>query len=98
MMNNIESTADIQNAINWMMVNSVMLKNGVSRSKHTAFSYTPTIIKKARFDQLIKAAPIFGKLLSAVASDTHFLRQAIEPVAADDAFFHELLNMHQAIH
>ncbi|MFC5080501.1 glutathione synthase [Vibrio thalassae] len=53
---------------------------------------------KARFDQLIKAAPIFGKLLSAVASDAHFLRKAIEPVAADDAFFHELLNMHQAIH
>lgn len=92
------STAAIQDAINWMMTHNVMLKATPGSSKHAAISLTPATISEARFDALRESAPIFGQLINAVAENHEFLREAIEPVAQGDAFFRELLAMHQAIH
>ncbi|UJF20157.1 glutathione synthetase [Vibrio sp. SS-MA-C1-2] len=88
----------VQHAIDWAMLHNVMLKASNFTSRHAPFSFTPLLIEKDRYQQLIDASPLFGKLINLISDDHKLIREAILPVAESDDFFSALLEMHEQIH
>ena len=88
----------IANAAEWSLMHGFALKTSAGAARHCPFSFTPTLISKARFQELQAAVPLFGKLLHHVSEDHDFIQQAITPLVGADPFFENLLSLHQQIH
>ncbi|ABV87615.1 glutathione synthase [Shewanella pealeana] len=93
-----QTTQAATDAIEWALTHGMALKTTPYSATHTAFSFTPTPISKARYQQLVDSVGLLGKLVHFVSEDHRFLNQAIAPITKGDPFFKALLEMHQAIH
>lgn len=92
-MRNVTTTA-----INWAMLNGLLLKSSPMSAKHAPFVLTPTPLDGAKFELMRQASVAFGKLIDAVSKDEGYLRALIGPLVESDPFFSALLEMHTAIH
>ena len=88
----------LQDAIEWALLHGFALKTASGAAIHCAFSLAPTLIDRERFQKLKQAVPLFGKLLHAVSEDYNFIQRIMAPIADADAFFAQLVKLHQQIH
>ncbi len=87
----------IDDAIEWALQHGFALKTGQGIATHCAFSLAPALIERQRFAELKDVAPLFGKLIHSVAEDYQFLQEAMAPIVGGDAFFAQLVALHQHI-
>lgn len=92
------TNAAIEDAVEWALSHGVALKNSPYSSSHTAFSLTPTLVSRDRFENLKSKVSLLGKLIHNASEDHTFLHNAIEPITSGDPFFQALLAMHREIH
>lgn len=97
-MNNTQIAYAVQDAIEWSLMHGMALKTAKDSARHCAFSFTPAVIRRERFELLKSIVPLMGKLIHGVSEDHEFLINAIEPLCSGDAFFASLLELHQSIH
>lgn len=93
-----QTTQATTDAIEWALTHGMALKTTAYSATHTAFSFAPTPISKARYQQLVASVGLLGKLVHYVSEDHQFLNHAIDPITKGDPFFNALLEMHKAIH
>ncbi|WP_407333636.1 glutathione synthase [Enterovibrio sp. 27052020O] len=85
-------------AVEWALTHGMALKQTLDSARHPAFTLTPTVIEKARFERLQSSVHLMGKLVHAVSQDHAFLLEAIRPITAGNVFFKTLLNMAEDVH
>lgn len=88
----------VQDAVEWSLMHGLGMKTSNESMRHCAFSFTPTIIAKERFELLKSVVPLMGKLIHGVSEDHDFLQQSIEPLRSGDPFFASLLALHDELH
>ena len=96
MQNMIESV--VQDAVEWSLLHGIGLKTAKESAIHCAFSLTPTLIQRERFELLKSVVPIMGQLIHGVAEDHAFIQEAIVPLCDGDPFFATLLTLHKTLH
>lgn len=85
-------------AVEWALTHGMAIKQTLDSARHPAFTLTPTVITRNRFERLKNAVPLLGRLIHTVSEDHAFIREAIEPITAGNVFFGALLRMHKQIH
>ncbi|MEZ5571046.1 MAG: glutathione synthase [Halioglobus sp.] len=72
--------------------------NGPGQVRHVPFTFSPTSISGNMLHQLESVAPLLGRLTQAVANRNELIQAVHAPLVAADAFFAEMLAMHQELH
>ena len=72
--------------------------NGPGQTRHVPFTFSPTVISEKDLLQLESVAPLLGRLTQAVANHDELIQAIHAPLVAADAFFAEMLTMHQQLH
>ena len=72
--------------------------NGPGQTRHVPFTFSPTSISAISLLQLESVAPLLGRLTQILASRDELIQAVHAPLIAADAFFSEMLAMHQELH
>ena len=88
----------VQDAVEWALMQALALKASPDSARHCAFSFTPALIQRERFELLKSTVPLMGKLIHGVSEQHDFLQAAIAPLCEGDIFFASLNALHQEIH
>ena len=97
-MRNSQFFPAVQDAVEWSLMRGMALKTGPDSARHCAFSFTPALIQRERFESLKSTAPLMGKLIHGISEHHDFLQVAIAPLCEGDIFFASLNALHQEIH
>jgi glutathione synthetase len=94
----IISNPVIDDAVAEALQLDICFLNGPGQTRHTPFTFSPTPISASRLLQLESVAPLLGRLTQVLASRDDIIQGVHAPLVAADAFFAEMLAMHQELH
>jgi len=72
--------------------------NGPGQTRHVPFTFSPTSISANILLRLESVAPLLGRLTQILASNDELIQAVHSPLVVADAFFSEILAMHQELH
>jgi glutathione synthetase len=97
-MPDIISNPIIDDAVAEALQLTLCFLNGPGQTRHVPFTFSPTPISGNILLQLESVAPLLGRLTQALASQDDLIQAVHAPLVAADAFFAEMLAMHQELH